>query len=98
MAVGKSHHDSAPTRVETGPRQQMFFAPTEVSRRIEEWGRDVFAERTKEALGSFVEGSAAWMSIEQTYGAEAAEQTWTDVREGHVPANIGRVVSMHPAG
>lgn len=95
MAVGKSHHDSAPTRVEAGPRQQMFFAPTEVSRRIEEWGRVSFAERTKSALDDFVQGSAGWMSIEQTHGPESAAQTWNEVREGKVSPSIGRVVSMH---
>lgn len=95
MALGMSHHDATPTQVVGGPKQQMFFAPTEVSRRLEEWGRTVYDERTTSALLAFVDGSNAWMSIEQMHGPELARATWASVRDGQVPPSVGRVVSLH---
>jgi hypothetical protein len=95
MAVGMSHHDAKPTKVSAGPSQQMFFAPTEVSRRMKEWGRVSYAERTTTALKSFVERSASWLTVERTDGPEDAACTWNDVRSGSVAPTVGRVVSLH---
>lgn len=97
MALGKSHHDSAPATVDAGPPQKMFFAPGEVTRRIEEWGQVAYAERMTAALRSFVEGSASWLSIERSNGPEPARQAWADVRDGRVAPSVGRVVSLHPS-
>lgn len=97
MALGRSHHDAAPAQVIGGPKQQMFFAPTEVSRRLEEWGRTAYAERATTALLSFVDGSIGWMAAEQSHGPDAGAATWAEVRSGSVPPSIGRIVSMHEA-
>ncbi len=97
MALGRSHHDSAPAKVIGGPRQQMFFAPTEVSRRLEEWGRTTYEERTTAALREFVRGSLDWMSVQRTHGPEDGARTWTEVRSGDVQPSTGRIVSMHEA-
>ena len=50
MIIGKSHHDSPFAEVDGGPAPELFFAPTEVSRRIEEWGADEYQRRCAEAL------------------------------------------------
>ena len=41
MTVGRSHHDAAPAADAelVGPEPQLFFAPSEVGGRLEEWGR-----------------------------------------------------------
>ncbi len=95
MALGRSHHDAAPAEVIGGPRQQMFFAPTEVSRRLDEWGRASYAQRTTAALLACVEGSLDWLTTELTRGPEDGARTWADVRSGNVLPTIGRIVSMH---
>ncbi len=97
MAVGMSHHDAAPTEVTSGPPRQMFFAPTEVTRRLKEWGGADYSERTTSALRDFVEQSKGWMTIEQTQLPERAKETWYAVRDGQVPPSIGRIVSLHDA-
>jgi hypothetical protein len=97
MAVGMSHHDAPPTEVTAGPPRQMFFAPTEVSRRSKEWGREDYAKRTTEALHSFVEHSSEWMALERTEGPELAADTWHAVRDGAVAPSTGRIVSLHSA-
>lgn len=95
MAVGMSHHDAPPADIEHGPAPQMFFAPTEIPKRIEAWGPGGYQERTAVALAAFVDGSRDWLRVETTHGPEAAERTWHEVADGHVPPDVGRIVSMH---
>jgi NADPH:quinone reductase-like Zn-dependent oxidoreductase len=95
MAVGMSHHDATPAAVTAGPKPQMFFAPSEVARRVEEWGRAAYAERTTEALQTFVHGSADWLTVRNDSGPDAAAAAWDDVRSGGVAPSVGVVVSMH---
>jgi Protein of unknown function (DUF2855) len=95
MIIGKSHHDSPMAQVAKGPAPSLFFAPTEVSRRIEEWGAEEYQRRCTEALERFVDGSRQWLTVERTSGAAAAASTWSDVFDGQVPPGIGRIASLH---
>lgn len=95
MMVGRSHHDAPQVAVEHGPSPQMFFAPTEVARRLDEWGRDAYRDRTTEALRDFVEGSRSWLDIDAAAGPEETEAVWHAVRNGEVPPSTGCIASMH---
>ena len=95
MIIGKSHHDAPPVAITTGPTPELFFAPTEVSRRLDEWGAEDYQRRTADALAAFVEGSRRWLTVERTAGPQAAEATWRAVYDGAVPPSIGRIVSLH---
>ena len=95
MTVGRSHHDAPPAAPAElpGPTPQLFFAPTEVTRRNDEWGREEFASRSAAALTAFVEGSRAWMTVEHRAGADGAESAWRDVHAGAVRPDVGVVVT-----
>lgn len=99
MTVGRSHHDSpapdADAAPMAGPTPQMFFAPTEVSRRQEEWGREDYGRRAAEALTGFVEGSRSWLTVEQRSGPDGATSAWNDVHDGNVAPDVGLVVSLN---
>jgi hypothetical protein len=95
MMVGMSHHDAGPAEITRGPAPEMFFAPTEVARRLETWGRSEYDERTSDALTSFVTGSEKWMSIEPARGPEGAEAAWAKVFAGEIAPSSGCVVSLH---
>ena len=97
MIIGKSHHDSPFAEVASGPTPELFFAPTEVSRRIEEWGAEEYQRRCAEALEQFVDGSHRWLTVERTSGPAAAASTWSDGvrrsgpaerRPGRLPARL----------
>lgn len=96
MTIGMSHHDAPPARVQAGPKPELFFAPTEIGRMMGEWGRDEYGRRTGAALGAFIDDSRRWLSVEHRFGPEAARQTWSEVRDGLVPPDEGRIVSLHP--
>ncbi|MGZ4681547.1 MAG: DUF2855 family protein [Acidimicrobiales bacterium] len=95
MIIGKSHHDSPMAQISVGPPPELFFAPTEVSRRVEEWGPEEYQRRCSEALEAFVAGSERWLTVERSTGGPAAAAAWADVYGGAVPPSIGRIVSLH---
>ena len=96
MTVGRSHHDAPPAASAdmAGPAPQLFFAPTEVGRRQEEWGREDYAQRCTEALHAFVAGSRDWLTIDRRTGADAVTQAWLDVYHGSVSPDVGVVASF----
>lgn len=97
MTVGRSHHDAPAADVGPmpGPAPQLFFAPSEVSRCQEAWGRAEFNRRTSEALRSFVEGSRSWLRIDHRHGSDAVASGWADVVAGAVAPDVGVVAGHH---
>jgi hypothetical protein len=95
MAIGRSHHD-APPRAERlpGPRPAFFFAPTQVKKRLQDWGARGYQERTATALWQFVEASHPWLTVVRSHGADAAASIWCEVHAGRVNPGTGHVVSI----
>jgi NADPH:quinone reductase-like Zn-dependent oxidoreductase len=97
MMIGMSHHDTVPVEITAGPTPTLLFAPSEVARRTEQWGREAYQARLGEALAAFVEASQAWLTIERVNGAAAAQQAWADVYAGRIAPSVGEIVSLHDA-
>ena len=95
MAVGRSHHD-APSRAASlpGPKPAFFFAPTQVKKRVQDWGLRGYQERVAAALRGFVGWSREWLRLQHSRGAEAASARWREVHAGLVAADVGHVVSL----
>ena len=58
MVIGKSHHDAPLVEITTGPTPELFFAPTEMARREDEWGAATYHEQLAAAMNDFIEGSS----------------------------------------
>lgn len=95
MTVGLSHHDAPPAQITAGPTPQLFFAPTEVARRLTEWGSEDYRQRTTNALLEFVEGSRSWLTVESATGAEATATTWAALHQGSIAPTTGMVATVH---
>ena len=96
MTVGRSHHE-APAAAEgdlPGPAPQLFFAPAEIGRRLEAWGREEYARRSAEALRDFVGASRDWLEVEHRSGPEAVEAAWREVHDGDVAPDTGLVAAL----
>ncbi len=96
MTVGRSHHD-ADTAADIemrGPAPQLFFAPSEVSRRIQEWGRDEYGRRCADAIADFTRASHAWLEVEHRTGSAGARSAWDDVYAGSVAPSVGLVARI----
>jgi hypothetical protein len=94
MAVGRSHRDAPRAAGLPGPRPAFFFAPTQVQKRVQDWGATVFRDRIGTALRTFVDHSVDWLAVVRCTGPEAAAATWRLVYEGQVPPNVGHIVSL----
>ncbi len=52
MAIGRSHHDSPPAAKDLdGPRPAFFFAPTQVKKRLQDWGGGYVAHGARRTRG-----------------------------------------------
>jgi hypothetical protein len=95
MAIGRSHHESPPAAKQMpGPRPEFFFAPTQVKKRVQDWGPRDYQQRITSALHAFVHSSSAWLTVTRVHGPEAAEATWRVVHSGQVPPDVGYIVSI----
>jgi hypothetical protein len=95
MAIGRSHHESPPAAKDlAGPRPTFFFAPTQVKKRLQDWGPQGYQQRVAAALHDFVDSSQAWLTVTRVEGPEAAESAWRAVHDGRVPPDIGYIVSI----
>lgn len=94
MVVGKSHHDAPPVAIEGGPAPELFFAPSEVERRIAEVGAAPFRTQTAAEAAAFVDHSRSWLQLERHQGPEAFQAAWARVLSGEVPPSVGLVASL----
>jgi len=94
-SIGATHWDQTSHRVDIpGPKPQFFFAPSQVSKRSKEWGREELNKRLETALSTFIEGSQQWLRIEHQHGAEAVSDTYSQLVAGQMLPEIGNVLSF----
>ena len=95
MTVGLSHGGFDVTPVEHGPQPEMLFAPSEIARRMAEWGAEEYDRRTTRALFDFVADSDRWLRVEASWGPDAVAETWRAVQSGDVAPDVGRITGHH---
>jgi hypothetical protein len=94
-SIGATHWDQTSHRVDTpGPKPQFFFAPSQLSKRGKEWGREEFNTRLGAALNTFIEGSKQWLRIEHLRGADAVSETYSQLVAGKMSPEIGNILSF----
>jgi hypothetical protein len=95
MAIGRSHHDAPPRDKDLpGPKPAFFFAPTQVKKRVQDWGPRGYQERVATALRQFVDWSRGWLRVQHSNGPAAAAATWSEVHAGRVAPDVGHSVSL----
>ncbi len=99
LIVGGTHWDERATSDPLpGPRPQMFFAPTQVSKRNSDWGSDGFQERLGTAWSAFLEASVGdehpWMTVERVVGPEAVIACFASHAAGAMSPEIGHIASL----
>lgn len=93
MTIGATHWDRTGSRPSMpGPKPQFFFAPTQLAKRSQEWGKERLDRDLGSALVSFIEDSHRWMAVEVSRGAEGLEQVYRSLVSGGVEAKVGNIV------
>lgn len=94
-SIGATHwqapHDGAAL---PGPKPQFFFAPSQIQKRVAEWGPAGFQERLGAAWAGFREFADGWLQVQRRYGPEAVARVFNDTLEGRTLPAHGHVLSL----
>lgn len=94
-AVGMTHWSEAGRAVELpGPPPRLFFAPTQMVKRSQDWGPAGFQQRIGEAWSHFVDFSDGWLEIVRARGREPVQAVYLDLLHGRAKPHQGHVLSL----
>ena len=93
MIVGGTHWDHRPDSDDplVGPEPQFFFAPTQIAKRVSDWGQAELDRRIGDAWRRFVDWTDAWLELRQAEGAAEVEATYHELLEGRSDPRVGNV-------
>jgi NAD(P)-dependent dehydrogenase (short-subunit alcohol dehydrogenase family) len=93
--VGATHWDAGGSAAAMpGPTPTFFFAPSQIKKRSQEWGREQFDRTVATALAGFLDHAAGWMRIERSSGTEAVEAVYRSTLDGTGDPAVGHILSM----
>lgn len=97
-SIGATHW-SAPRRSEglPGPKPEFFFAPAQIVKRSEDWGREGLSQRIAAAWTKFCDASDAWLHVVRSQGREALARVYQDTLAGRTQPAEGHVLSLQDA-
>ena len=92
--VGVTHWDqmSAPADL-PGPTPTFFFAPTQLLKRLQEWGPDQFQRRLGAAMQRFIT-SCAWLRVVEHRGPDAVANLYRRMVDGDVDPAEGHIAAL----
>ena len=93
--VGLTHWEGAPGEEDLpGAKPEFFFAPTQVEKRLAEWGAAKLASRQEEAWLSFLERCRPWLQLSEMQGQSALEEAYVQMLEGRTEPDRGVILSL----
>jgi hypothetical protein len=96
MVVGDTHWDDT-TPVDgavPGPRPAFLFAPDQIAKRRQDWGRDGFESAVAAAWERFVPWTDSWLTIRHAAGPGAVEAVYRAVLEGRIDPGVGDICTL----
>ncbi|MFF5176465.1 DUF2855 family protein [Micromonospora sp. NPDC000316] len=74
--------------------EEVFFAPVQMRKRSQDWGRDGLDERFAVAWQRFAPVVRGWLDVRVGDGPEALRHAWLDVLAGRTPPRTGHVIQF----
>ena len=94
LHVGLTHWDDAGGGADLiRERSEMFFAPSVISARLEEWGPQEYHRRTQEFLSGALAAGRTWLRIEHVDGLAGLADLYAAVRDGTAAPDRGFVIT-----
>jgi hypothetical protein len=72
----------------------LFFAPDQMRKRVQDWGRDGLDRAFAEAWHQFVPTATGWVDVVTSHGAEDLERVWLEVLAGQTAPRTGHVIVL----
>lgn len=98
--VGAAHWDKRrglPKEL-PGPAPQLFFAPAQAEKRLNDWGPLTFQQRLTGSWQAFTAFVEPWMQVEQQSGPLSVERVYRRLLAGEAHPQCGYVLSLATAG
>lgn len=96
--VGATHWDRGGRDKDLpGAMPQFFFAPAQIKKRSDEWGRAGLMQRIGEAWMPFVRTSDNWLKVVRHHGQDAIARIYAQVVAGGCAPNEGQILSFWEA-
>lgn len=94
-SVGGTHHQNlAFGATFPGPPPTLFFAPSQVEKRIGEWGLAGLQRRMAEGWLAFLPRVKGWIAVDRRKGREAIERVYNDTLDGKADPKRGYILSF----
>jgi len=97
MTVGDTHWDhvaDAPADDLPAPAPVFLFAPSQISKRTREWGRDELDRRLGDAWDRYAEWVDGWIEFRRARGAAEVTAVYRELLGGHVDPRAGFICSL----
>ncbi len=92
--VGGTHWENRKTQhALPGAKPAFFFAPTQLQKRVADWGYPGLEERVTEAIRDFIATTRPWLKITHGQGPQAIEAVYRQTLEGKTPPELGQMLS-----
>ena len=93
--VGGTHWEKRETQHSLpGAKPTFFFAPTQLQKRVKDWGGPGLMQRIGDATRGFIPTTQSWLKIIHGRGAAAVESVYRETLEGRVPPEQGHILSL----
>jgi hypothetical protein len=93
--VGFTHEGpSAAAAAVPGPSPQLFFTPTRILQRRQEWGDTALRQRLAQAWSAFVDDIGRRLQIEHRRGRSAVEEIYLEVLHGRCPPERAYILHL----
>lgn len=93
--VGLSHKDAPPAPGDLpGAKPRFFFAPDQMKKRSDDWGRDGFDKKLMESWTSFAEAAGSWLKLQHGKGEQAIADVYADVLAGKIDPAEGHLLGF----
>lgn len=76
-------------------RSHMFFAPSQIQKRIQDWGPKIFEQKSSEYLRHSIGESRAWLKMTEIDGLEQLKGIFPDICEGKIPPEAGLIIKIN---
>ncbi|MEU2663912.1 DUF2855 family protein [Micromonospora sp. NBC_01740] len=73
---------------------EVFFAPVQMRKRRQDWGRDGLDQRFTDAWQRFTGVVGEWLDVRTGSGPDALERAWSEVLAGRTPPRVGQIVQL----
>ncbi len=95
--VGATHWDArsgAGRDALAGPKPELFFAPSRITKRNKDWGRGGIEQRVASAWNDFTADAKRWMKVVEGRGPVEVERIYRELLAGKTTPDVGYVVGL----